>query len=67
MTRVVTGDSFSSQHSAKLHFGLGGEDKVNSIEITWADGSKEILDSPSIQKYHTATFKGGLVGRQAER
>ena len=52
MTRVVTGDSFSAQHSAKLHFGLGKSDKVSKMSVTWSDGSQLVLDNPKSGVYH---------------
>ena len=51
-SRVVTGDSFSSQHSANLHFGLGASDKVDMIKVTWADGQVSQLNQPLGDRYH---------------
>jgi hypothetical protein len=52
LSRVVTGDSFSSQHSASAHFGLGQGQKVSSIVVTWADGSQTTVENPQIDTYH---------------
>ncbi len=51
-SRVVTGDSFSAQHSASLHFGLGQSNEVSSIRVTWADGSERLINNPDAGKYH---------------
>src|SRR5258707_5500156 len=34
---VRSGSSFLSQSDLRLHFGLGGADKVDRIEIEWPD------------------------------
>src|SRR5213596_1480231 len=36
--QIVTGDSYRSQHANSVHFGLGKIDRVESIEVRWADG-----------------------------
>ena len=51
-TRVVTGDSFSGQHSANLHFGLGQNVKVDSVKVIWANGSASELQNPEADRYH---------------
>ena len=56
--RLVTGDSFSSQHSAKAHFGLGKTDNVAKIEVTFANGKSAVLENPEIGKYHALSVGG---------
>ncbi len=51
-TRLVTGDSFSSQHSSNVHFGLGSIDSVDAITVTWADGKQKTLHNPAAGHYH---------------
>ncbi|MFT5135533.1 MAG: hypothetical protein ACI8XV_000559 [Arenicella sp.] len=51
-SRIVTGDSFSSQHSANLHFGLGAQTEINEIRVTWANGQTSSLKQPKVDKYH---------------
>jgi len=50
--RIVTGDSFSSQHSANVHFGLGELNEVKSLKITWANGRQKTIKKPEAGKYH---------------
>jgi hypothetical protein len=50
--RVVTGDSFSSQHAAALHFGLGDVQQVDAIEVRWPDGTMRRISRPAIGRYH---------------
>jgi hypothetical protein len=56
-SRIVTGDSFSSQHSANLHFGLGGQTEIDEIRVTWADGTRNTLKNPKIDEYHKVINK----------
>jgi len=51
MTRFVTGDSFSAQHSATAHFGLGDLTAIDSIEIQWADGTHQRIEDPALNQY----------------
>ena len=52
MDQIVTGDSFSSQHPATVHFGIGNLTNVNSIEVRWANGTIKKLQSPETNRYH---------------
>ncbi len=49
---VVTGDSYQSQHSLIKHFGIGGADTVDYIEVTWPSGYTKRIDNPVPNKYH---------------
>ena len=49
---VVSGDSFSSQHPAEAHFGLGQATRVDRIEITWPGGKKDTMRSPPINDWY---------------
>jgi hypothetical protein len=40
------------QHAPTLHFGLGQEDAVESIEVRWMSGKVRILSAPAIDRYH---------------
>lgn len=50
--QIVAGNSFTSQHAAAVHFGLGSEAEVRSIDIQWLDGTKQTLKNPAIDQYH---------------
>jgi hypothetical protein len=50
--QIVSGDSFNSQHAATVHVGLGAAEKVDRIEVHWPDGTRSVLDGPSINRYH---------------
>ena len=58
---IVTGDSYRSQHAPMKHFGLGKAEKVDSIIVQWADGSKRQIDQPAINQYHMVRANAGRV------
>ena len=43
MNEVRSGASYISQNDLRLHFGLGSEDRISSVEILWPSGKTEIL------------------------
>jgi hypothetical protein len=49
---VVTGDSYRSQHSSTVHFGLGESDQVDRVEIRWPGGRTQTLSALTANKYH---------------
>ena len=52
---VVSGGSFASSSDQRLHFGLGGAVKVDSIEVHWPSGLKERVELEGIDAYFTVT------------
>jgi hypothetical protein len=50
--RVVTGETLMGQHATILHFGLGLEDTVESIEVRWPSGAVRRLQAPAVDRYH---------------
>ena len=53
MTRIVTGDSFSTQHAPVAHFGLGDVEKVDSLEVRWPGNRTHVMKNPKIDRYHS--------------
>ncbi len=51
--KLVTGDSYATQHPASKHFGIGSARTVKSIEVRWVDGRRVRLENPDIDRYHT--------------
>ena len=49
---IVTGDSFTSQHPAQVHFGLGAAQSIDSLEVRWHNGDSKTLQSPGMNQYH---------------
>ena len=52
VAKILSGDSFLSQHALTAHFGLGAQTKVDSIEVTWSDGTRRKLVNPAIDQYY---------------
>jgi hypothetical protein len=50
--RVVTGETLMGQHPTTLHFGLDGSTRVDSIEVSWIDGTKRVVRNPEPNRYH---------------
>jgi hypothetical protein len=47
---IGNGTGVQGPHS--IHFGIGAAEKVASIDLVWADGTKQRIDSPAIDRYH---------------
>ena len=43
MQTVATADGYSSSVHAPVHFGLGSLQRVDSVEITWPNGKKQVV------------------------
>ena len=41
MCEVEAGGSYLSQNDLRLHFGLGSDETIESLEIRWSDGETE--------------------------
>jgi enediyne biosynthesis protein E4 len=44
--RVHADSSYCSASDRRVHFGLGGNARIRSIEVAWPDGSVEMWDAP---------------------
>ncbi len=49
---VVTGDSFTAQHSSLVHFGLGEVEAVDALVIRWPSGKETEIENPEVDRYH---------------
>jgi hypothetical protein len=50
--QIVTGDSYLAQHANAKHFGIGADDAVEWIEVTWPNGQSSRVDGPAVNKWH---------------
>ena len=53
--------SYLSNNDPRMHFGVGNEKQINSIEIQWPDGTKEIFNKIAPNKYYTIQEGKGIV------
>ena len=52
---VRSGSSFNSSSDLRLHFGLGSETKINSIEVRWPNGETEIFAGSGVDQFIVCT------------
>ena len=58
-TRIVTPTrGYLSQSELTATFGLGDVDAVESVEITWPDGTVETMTEPAVDQLHVVTQSG---------
>lgn len=51
--QITTGGAFASQPPTSCHFGLGEDDSVQKLTVSWADGHQVVLDKPAANVWHT--------------
>lgn len=56
---TLTSGWLSSRNSNKLHFGLGGSEKVDSVRVVWPDGNIQVVKNPI--KNTVVTFSKSLT------
>lgn len=49
---MISGESFASQQSASIHFGLGASEEVSRLEIRWPGGKTTKVEDPAVDRYH---------------
>lgn len=62
----TTGDSYRSQRSGDVHFGLGSETTVDRVTVRWPDGREMVARNLLGHRYYRLTPDGGgwLSGRE---
>ncbi len=50
---VRSGGSYLSQSDLRLHFGLGTEQKIDKVEITWPGGKRQMETSVDVDRVVT--------------
>jgi hypothetical protein len=58
---VTTGGSYQSASDKRVHFGLGEEKEVRSLEIRWPSGTRETLQLPSVDRFYVITEGKGIT------
>ncbi|MEP6924751.1 MAG: CRTAC1 family protein [Pyrinomonadaceae bacterium] len=61
MQEVQAGASYLSQNDLRLHFGLGREEKIESVEIRWSDSEIETVSNIAANKILTITKGKGIT------
>lgn len=58
---VQSGGSYLSQSDLRVHFGLGTATKIDSVEITWPSGAREVLRDLAADRSYTVEEGSGIV------
>ncbi len=58
---VRSGSSYISQNDLRVHFGLGAETKLNSVQVRWPSGMVEHFDNLSVDAFHSLTEGSGTA------
>jgi len=61
---VRGGGSYLSQNDLRLHFGLGTNAKIDSIEISWPSGRQEHLNDLAVDQIYTIEEGAGIRPRK---
>ncbi|MEE9268927.1 MAG: CRTAC1 family protein [Candidatus Krumholzibacteria bacterium] len=59
MDEVHSGQGYQSHFGMRLHFGLGGRDRIDRIEIRWIGGGVDVLENVEVDRLLTITQKKG--------
>ena len=62
---VRSGDSYISQSDQRLHFGLEKRTKIDLIEVRWASGIVDKLNSANVNSIVTIKEGAGIVDQKA--
>jgi enediyne biosynthesis protein E4 len=60
---VRAGGSYLSQNDPRLHFGLGPQTKIQTVEIVWPSGKKETYRDLAADTIYTVEEDSGIKGR----
>lgn len=62
IAEVHAGSGYVSQHDLRLHFGLGTSRVVDSVEVRWTEGHREVFAGLEAGRIHTITEGKGTAG-----
>jgi hypothetical protein len=58
------GTTYLSNNDPRLHIGLGKEKKIDTLEISWSDGKKELYKNIDADHYITIQQSKGIVANK---
>ncbi|UCG59604.1 MAG: CRTAC1 family protein [Phycisphaerales bacterium] len=64
LDEVHSGRGYQGHYGMRLHFGLGGRDRVDRIEVRWLGGGTDIFDDVAADQLITLTEGGSRTGRR---
>jgi hypothetical protein len=63
MNEVRAGGSYLSQNDPRLHFGLGQQSRMATVEVRWPSGSTEVLNDLPADFIYTIVEGRGIQNR----
>jgi hypothetical protein len=60
---IQSGSSYLAQNDPRAHFGLGGAERAERLEIRWPDGSSEVVENLAANQVVTVRQGNGIVSR----
>jgi enediyne biosynthesis protein E4 len=60
LSEVRSGSSYLSQNDLRLHFGLGKETSMNTVEVSWPSGKKETYKDLAADFIYTIVEDSGV-------
>jgi hypothetical protein len=64
---VHSGGSYLSQNDLRLHFGLAGATKIDTVEIHWPSGRSETLHGLTADRHYAVVEGQGVVAPEQAR
>ena len=68
---VASGRGYLSQSDPRVHFGLGGAERVERLEVIWPNQAHETFEVPGVDRFLTLTQGSGkalsIGGRRSRR
>ncbi|MBZ5681359.1 MAG: CRTAC1 family protein [Acidobacteriia bacterium] len=65
IAEVTGGGSYLSSNDGRLHFGLGSDSTMTTVEIQWPRGAREELHNVTSDRLYTIVEGGGIQGTAA--
>jgi enediyne biosynthesis protein E4 len=64
---VLSGGSYLSQNDLRVHFGLGTNERVDKVEISWPGGKTETLTALPSDRFYSVKEGHGIVRKEPSR
>jgi hypothetical protein len=61
LNQVQSGGSYLSQSDLRIHFGLGGHEKVDKLEVFWPSGKVETLTNVGADRFYILKEGEGIL------
>lgn len=65
--QVMSGNSFASQNSLQLHFGLGNAIQIDELDIYWPSGQKEHFEQLEVDRYYEIIEQSSITATEELR